>query len=85
MRSFFLVDDTEDIDPSIRYRKTKSFLHFTAASLFLFFFYCCLQQHNDSKVTTTVVGGDRFVPVVVDIDCAQGAKSARNVFQSFSL
>jgi hypothetical protein len=35
---FFLVDDTEDIDPSIRYRKTKSFLHFTAASLFLFFF-----------------------------------------------
>lgn len=34
---FFLVDDTEDIDPNIRYRKTKSFLHFTAASLFLSF------------------------------------------------
>ena len=37
VRIFFLVDDTEDIDPNIRYRKTKSFLHFTAASLFLSF------------------------------------------------
>jgi len=60
---------------------------FTSQQLLCFclFFYCCLQQHNDSRVTMTVVGGDRFVPVVVDIDCAQGAKSARNVFQSFSL
>lgn len=31
----------------------------------------------------TVVGGDRFVPVVVDIDCAQGAKREMNVFQFF--
>jgi hypothetical protein len=50
---------------------------------FLVFFYCCLQQRNDSNVTMTVVGGDRFVPVVVDIDCAQGAKRERNVFQFF--
>jgi hypothetical protein len=34
---FFLVGGTENIDQSIRYRKTKSFLHFTAASLFLSF------------------------------------------------
>jgi hypothetical protein len=31
----------------------------------------------------TGVGGDRFVPVVGDIDCAQGAKSEKNVFQFF--
>jgi hypothetical protein len=31
----------------------------------------------------TGVGGDRFVPVVVDIDCAQGAKRERIVFQFF--
>lgn len=31
----------------------------------------------------TGVGGDRFVPVVVDTDCAQGVKSVKNVFQFF--
>lgn len=75
---FFLVGDIENIDQRIRYWKTTRFFHFTAASCFWgSFFYCCLQQHNDSDVTMTGVGGDRFVPVVGDIDCAQGSEEEK--------
>lgn len=39
MKAFFLVGDTQDIDPRIRYWKSTSFFHFTAASFFFIVVY----------------------------------------------